>query len=119
MSTPRKTGADLSNQPIHLRGNLHGAARQDLEAALTAAQLQGRPVPCRGVEAHAWTADDTGTLEVAALLCEDCPVLAVCAAYAVAAGEDGGAWGAMTPAGIKRARRRAQEHKTRRAERAA
>ncbi|KLU10020.1 hypothetical protein ABL57_09130 [Kocuria sp. SM24M-10] len=95
------------------RGNQHGAARQNLEAALAAAQAAGLIVPCRGPEAPAWTADDTGTLEVAALLCEDCPALQECRSYAVQAGEDGGAYGGLTPAGIKRARRRAQEQRTR------
>ncbi|WP_366139881.1 WhiB family transcriptional regulator [uncultured Kocuria sp.] len=105
--------------PEQALANAHGRARQALEQALAAAELSGRPVPCRGAEAPAWTADDAETLEVAALYCTDCPALEECRSYAVAAGEDGGAWGAMTPAQIRRARRRAQEQKTRRADRAA
>lgn len=94
-------------------------ARKPPEQALAAAELSGRPIPCRGVEAPAWTAADAETLEVAALLCEACPALEECRAYAIAAGEGGGAYGGLTPAGIKRARRRAQEQRTRRADRAA
>ncbi|MEF3119739.1 WhiB family transcriptional regulator [Kocuria flava] len=110
--TARKPGAHNST-PIWQRGNTHGTARQDLEQALAAAGEAGLSVPCRGVEAPAWTTEDRETLELAALLCEDCPALTVCRAYAVQAGEDGGAWGGLTPAQIKRARRHAQEQRTR------
>ena len=110
--TARKPGAHNST-PIWQRGNTHGTARQDLEQALAAAELSGRPIPCRGSEASAWTATDAETLEVAALYCTGCPALAECRSYAVQAGEDGGAYGGLTPAGIRRARRRAQEQRTR------
>ncbi|MFC4903449.1 WhiB family transcriptional regulator [Kocuria oceani] len=105
--------------PEQALANQHGTARQVLEQALAAAELSGRPIPCRGAEAPAWTDPDTETLEVAALLCENCPALQECRSYAVQAGEDGGAYGGLTPAQIRRARRRAQEQKTRRADRAA
>ena len=109
MSTPRKPAAEKSNQPIHKRPNAHGDARKTLESALADAEAAGLIVPCRGVEAGAWTAEDAETLVAAALYCEDCPALDQCRGYAVAAGEDGGAWGGLLPAAITRERRRTEQ----------
>lgn len=67
------------------------AARARLDAAL--AQVAHR-VPCRPEPSPWWSADAAGRAR-AATACRPCPVLTKCSAYADAAGEAHGVWGAL------------------------
>lgn len=77
-------------------------AHQSLSAALTDLADAGQSVPCHGPgpgpgpgpSRHLWTSEVTDDLVEAAARCrESCPVLALCGAYADAAGEKHHVWG--------------------------
>ena len=53
--------------------------------------LAGVDPPCKGEPE--WCSDDPGDREAAAHLCQPCPVLALCGAYATANQESFGVWG--------------------------
>lgn len=63
-----------------------------MEAATFLAEA-GRPTPCTGPGASAWTSDDPDDQEFAADRCMDCPLAEVCREYALAAGVTAGVWG--------------------------
>lgn len=71
-----------------------------LDAALSEA---AGSVPCREGDAELWW-DPTAELEAASGCRVSCPAVGECLAYAVAAGERYGVWGAATP-GERRAMR--------------
>lgn len=75
------------------------------EALQVALGGAARSVPCRTVDVELWWEED-GERRAAAL-CQACPVLGECAAYAVAADERWGVWGGSSPSARKRARGRA------------
>lgn len=65
--------------------------------ALTVALVElETPTAC--FESDLWWPSGTESTEVAQSLCWRCPVQPECAAYAVAADERFGVWGALTPA---------------------
>lgn len=62
----------------------------------------GAVIPCTASGWQDWTTEDDPGQRRAVDRCLDCPALAACAAYAVAAQEPAGVWGGTTP--IQRAR---------------
>jgi hypothetical protein len=66
---------------------------------LTAAVEGPWTVPCRESDPEQWWATDPETEEAAATVCRrSCPAVGECLAYALAADERYGVWGARTPA---------------------
>lgn len=59
-----------------------------LDAAMGAAEL-----PCRSNDAELWFAEAPADVELAKLLCGDCPVRAACLAGALERREPWGVWG--------------------------
>ena len=65
--------------------------------AVLAEQLDaGAVIPCTGPGWADWTTENGPAQARAVDRCHDCPALAACAAYAVAADEPAGTWGGMT-----------------------
>lgn len=54
-------------------------------------------LPCE-VAPTSWWSTDPDDQATAVTGCRGCPLLEVCAAYALAAGERAGVWGGLTPA---------------------
>ncbi|HWL41813.1 MAG TPA: WhiB family transcriptional regulator [Ilumatobacter sp.] len=52
---------------------------------------------CRGTDPALFYADDHATIAAAKAVCAHCPVRAQCRDHAIAAGEELGVWGGLTP----------------------
>jgi hypothetical protein len=74
--------------------------------ALMSAISPNATLPCNG-GAEEWWSDDPRLQRRAAELCRACSLVHACRAYAIAAGEIRGVWGATTPAQRRSMRRRA------------
>ncbi|WP_429457470.1 WhiB family transcriptional regulator [Microbacterium sp. ZKA21] len=81
-----------------------GAALAALWSAVSESEAAGLPVPCRGPQWDEWTADDPRATARAALACEDCPALALCADYVARFPEPVGVWAGQTTTQRRRAR---------------
>jgi len=64
-------------------------------ALLTA--TRGIVTPCDDGQGTEWFSDDEQQQQRAAQLCQTCPAIQACAAYAITAGETTGVWGGTTP----------------------
>lgn len=65
-----------------------------LLASVWRASDAGLVVPCLGPESEAWTSEDTEVLDIAAVLCLDCPSLAECRQPARDLRPSASVWGA-------------------------
>lgn len=84
----------MSTAPKYLRApEGHGQFFAVLAEHLDA----GAVVPCTGPGWRDWTAEDGEAVARAVDRCHDCPALAACQAYAVAADEPAAVWGGMNP----------------------
>lgn len=75
-------------------------------ALLTA--TRGIVTPCDDGQGVEWFSDEQQQQQRAAQLCQACPALQACTAYAIAANETAGVWGGTTPN-----QRRARAHQQR------
>jgi hypothetical protein len=64
----------------------------------------GHDVPCMSGDRDLWIADDDEPQRRAARLCQGCPVMDACRAYALDASEPAGVWGGLTE-NVRRSRR--------------
>lgn len=67
-------------------------------ALIDALRTRGPAVCEDAVDADVWCPTERDDPSLVVAMCMACPVRPECAAYAIAAGERGGIWGALTPA---------------------
>jgi WhiB family redox-sensing transcriptional regulator len=102
-----------TTRPVRPAGrNLKGVTTLQLTALIDAtAEEVGKSIdagtPCQVFDAELWFAQEPSDVELAKLLCQDCPVRAACLSGALQRREPWGVWGGeLFQAGVVVARKR-------------